>query len=120
MAPLLFYDEDDAHLGKVFRRYDLDGDGSLDRSELREAFFDAKVYISERDLDRLFEEYDKDKDGSIGFEEFREMNEDVERRMKADAELDARQFMRTTATALEYRKTPRHTDSEEPPATPAA
>ena len=57
MFPLLFYDEEEARLLKVFRRYDVNHDGELDKVELRSAFADAKAMLSEADLEHLFTKY---------------------------------------------------------------
>lgn len=57
MFPLLFYDEEEARLLKVFRRYDIDGNGELDRTELRSAFADAKAFISDSDFDGMFDKF---------------------------------------------------------------
>ncbi|KAK7231932.1 transmembrane protein [Aureococcus anophagefferens] len=74
MFPLLFYDEDTARLRTIFARYDADGNGSLDRSELRSAFADAKTFRADADLDGLLRRYGVvDGDGCIGYDEFEKM-----------------------------------------------
>ncbi|KAH8093323.1 hypothetical protein JL720_4445 [Aureococcus anophagefferens] len=90
MFPLLFYDEDTARLRTIFARYDADGNGSLDRSELRSAFADAKTFPSDADLDGLLRRYDVDGDGCIGYDEFEKMVKDIEDKCRCDARLDAR------------------------------
>jgi len=99
MFPLLFYDEDTARLRTIFARYDADGNGSLDRDELRSAFADAKTFPSDADLDGLLRRYDVDGDGCIGYDEFEKMVKDVEDKCRCDARLDARSVMAQVATA---------------------
>eukprot|EP00929_Paragymnodinium_shiwhaense_P109585 TRINITY_DN76064_c0_g1_i1.p1 TRINITY_DN76064_c0_g1~~TRINITY_DN76064_c0_g1_i1.p1 ORF type:complete len:306 (-),score=82.00 TRINITY_DN76064_c0_g1_i1:78-995(-) len=84
MFPLLFYDQEHARLKTVFARYDIDGDGSLDRNELRQAFVDAKAYISEAEMNYLLQEYDVDRNDKLEFDEFAALCEAVEKRRKAD------------------------------------
>jgi len=101
MFPLLWHDEDDVRLRKVFSRYDKDGSGSLDYQELWLAFNDAKMYPSERDMHHLFEKYDLDKDEKIEYDEFKKMVEDLEQRLRMDSSLEARGLMANAALYLE-------------------
>ena len=85
----------------MFSRYDTNGDGSLDREEIRTAFADARVHVSNADVSHLLEMYDEDRDGTINYKEFRAMHDDIEKRLKRDASLDARAVMRTAAAHIE-------------------
>merc|ERR1711972_1084664 len=100
MFPLLFHDEEDMRYRGIFRRYDKDNSGHLDRDELREAFHDAKAYPSEADIDHLFHKYDTDGDRHIGYDEFVKMINDLESRMKEDSEMEARSIFASTAMHL--------------------
>lgn len=112
MFPLLFHDQEDIRHRCIFKRYDKDGNGTLDRDELLHAFHDAKTYPSGGDMDNLFEKYDTDKDGTIGYPEFRAMLDDLESRMKQDSELEARSLMAGAAASLGTRSDdkPQRTD----------
>jgi hypothetical protein len=55
----------------VFRRFDADGSGTIEREELREVFrhVDGNDW-SEKQLDQLFDELDSDRDGNVSYREF--------------------------------------------------
>ena len=55
---------------EVFRKFDADGGGTLDKEELSALLDDLKVKMTEDELDELFEELDEDGEGGIDFEEF--------------------------------------------------
>ena len=55
---------------EVFRKFDADGGGTLDKEELGALLNDLKVKMTEEELDELFEELDEDGEGGIDFEEF--------------------------------------------------
>ena len=95
MFPLLFYSEDDARLRKIFVRYDLDGDGTIDRTELRRAFADAKTPTSEAQIELLFSKFDTDGNGALDFNEFKAFINQIESEAKTDTKLEARNFMRS-------------------------
>ena len=95
MFPLLFYSEDDARLRKIFVRYDLDGDGTIDRAELRRAFADARTPTSEAQIELLFSKFDADGSGALDFGEFKAFIQHIESEAKTDTKLEARNFMRS-------------------------
>ena len=89
MFPLLFYSEDDARLRKIFVRYDLDGDGTIDRAELRRAFADARTPTSEAQIELLFSKFDADGSGALDFGEFKAFIQHIESEAKTDTKLEA-------------------------------
>ncbi|KAF0870795.1 EF-hand domain-containing family member B isoform X2 [Crocuta crocuta] len=54
----------------AFRHYDKNGDGAIDKAELREACAQVSLHLDEQLLDRLFDYCDVDKDGLINYLEF--------------------------------------------------
>lgn len=58
-------------LYRLFKSIDLDGDGKLDRSEIRNAFHEAGLAVPNSKLDKFFEEVDTNRDGVITFDEWR-------------------------------------------------
>uniref|UniRef100_A0A7S2IEZ2 EF-hand domain-containing protein n=1 Tax=Haptolina brevifila TaxID=156173 RepID=A0A7S2IEZ2_9EUKA len=56
-------------LEPVFRGWDRDKDGSLDRSEFRRAVRSTGLVASCRDADHIFDEWDVDHSGSIDLAE---------------------------------------------------
>lgn len=59
-----------------FRRFsliDTDGNGSLDRSEVRSSFIGMRMPLDESVLDEVITKFDTDSDGKISFEEFKSM-----------------------------------------------
>ena len=91
-------------LRKIFKRYDLDGDGTIDRAELGRAFADAHQHPSEKQIDLLFWKFDADGNGSLDFEEFKAFIQHIESELKADQELEARNLMRS-ASVISRRET---------------
>jgi Ca2+-binding EF-hand superfamily protein len=65
--PSLF---DPVRLHAEFRRFDVDGNGTLSRSELRSFMRSASVQLPAKDLDILINDADRNGDGQIAFEEF--------------------------------------------------
>jgi len=55
---------------EIFRKYDADGGGTIDKDELRVLLTDLKVPMSDEELEELMDELDEDGGGDIGFEEF--------------------------------------------------
>lgn len=56
----------------MFKLLDKDGNGTIDKSELRTLFADNAIdSINGKSLDEIFETCDKDKNGIIDFEEFK-------------------------------------------------
>lgn len=56
-----------------FRKYDVNGDGKLDKEELRMACLDHGVPVSEEELDMSWELLDADGSGGIEYEEFKKL-----------------------------------------------
>eukprot|EP00041_Stephanoeca_diplocostata_P008380 m.124517 g.124517 ORF g.124517 m.124517 type:complete len:312 (+) comp17295_c1_seq1:337-1272(+) len=104
MCPLLFYDQESARLKQVFRRYDLNGDNSLSKSELKQAFEDAKVYCTDTTIAHMLDKYDTDESGGLDFAEFSAMCAEIHRMLKDDPSqelnVEAHHLMHATATAM--------------------
>lgn len=49
----------------VFSQVDMDGNGQVDREELKQLFNLLECYISPRELEEVFNQLDEDKDGSV-------------------------------------------------------
>eukprot|EP00980_Cylindrotheca_fusiformis_P030490 scaffold24900_cov137-Cylindrotheca_fusiformis.AAC.2 len=56
----------------VFSQVDIDGNGHVDREELKQLFNLLECYISPRELEEVFNQLDEDKDGTISQQEFTE------------------------------------------------
>jgi len=54
----------------VFSQVDIDGNGHVDREELKQLFNLLECYISARELEEVFNQLDEDKDGTISQSEF--------------------------------------------------
>merc|ERR1712216_495110 len=58
----------------AFRRFDLDGNGTIERSELgkllRSGQLDDEIDADPEDMEELFNELDTNRDGKIDFDEF--------------------------------------------------
>jgi len=54
----------------VFVEFDQNGDGFIDKKELKEVFGQMGTIMSDDDIDRLMTLCDKDHDGLINYEEF--------------------------------------------------
>ncbi len=55
---------------QVFREFDKDGNGTVDKKELNEVFKEMGKRFSEAELKRMVELCDTDGDGTISYEEF--------------------------------------------------
>lgn len=53
--------------------FDADGNGLIDREELKRVMASLNEELSEEDLSAMINEADTDKDGQISFEEFKAM-----------------------------------------------
>ena len=60
-------------LEKAFKQFDLDGNGTLDKSELAQAYKAAGRSVSDVALEKSMKLLDKDGDGLINFEEFKDI-----------------------------------------------
>ena len=49
----------------VFRQVDIDGNGHIDREELKQLFNLLECYISPTELEEVFNELDEDNDGTV-------------------------------------------------------
>jgi calmodulin len=54
----------------VFNSFDTDGNGFLDKEELKNAFKDFKGGLTDEEVDALMVEADTNGDGKVSFEEF--------------------------------------------------
>lgn len=57
----------------LHRVFDADGNGLIDREELKRVMASLNEELSEEDLSAMINEADTDKDGQISFEEFKAM-----------------------------------------------
>lgn len=74
MFPLLLNDPARQQLQKLFHSLDTNGDGSLDESEIRQAFMKINIYMTEKEMAALFSEFDVHEPyGFLDFEEFEKM-----------------------------------------------
>ncbi|XP_040449508.1 EF-hand domain-containing family member B [Falco naumanni] len=55
---------------EAFRHYDKNGDGMIDKGDLRKSFFQLNLNLDDELLDSLFDYCDLDKDGLINYLEF--------------------------------------------------
>lgn len=71
-------------IGRIFRRFDTNGNKKLDMTEFEEALAECKLFPSIVELQALMKYYDVDNDGNITYEEFlRGLREELtERRQK--------------------------------------
>ncbi|XP_076019540.1 troponin C, skeletal muscle-like [Genypterus blacodes] len=65
-------------LSEVFRIFDKNCDGYVDRREFGDILHMTGEAVTEGDIDELFEESDTNKDGKIDFDEFLKMMENVQ------------------------------------------
>jgi calcium-dependent protein kinase len=87
MDKKLYYQED--VVWAAFRKFDLDGSGTISREELNKVLGNQEVldalHVSETPMDEIFSQVDQNGDGQIDFEEFLAMmrqNEDGKRAKK--------------------------------------
>lgn len=64
-------DEDQAHLERIFKRFDTNGDGKISSSELGEAL-KTLGSVSPDEVQRMMNEIDTDGDGYISYDEYME------------------------------------------------
>lgn len=85
-------------LREVFAEFDLDGDGTLDREEMKIGMANFGVSAKMWELDAIMRAFDEDGNGSVDYEEFAEM---LENRAKSSEPMDQRRsFLRRSATAM--------------------
>jgi len=59
-----------ASMRAVFREFDLNGDGSIDRKELDEVFRQMGQSLSPEEVNRIISMADSDRSGTLNYEEF--------------------------------------------------
>lgn len=59
-----------ARLRSLFRDFDKDGSGLIDRSELDAVFDEAGKHFSEDELQRMIQQADQDDSGTLNYDEF--------------------------------------------------
>jgi len=71
MASQLVGKDEKEKLGQMFKQFDKNGDGKLDRAEIRDGYdkYHGKV-IGDEDLDKIFSQIDIDNSGYIDYTEF--------------------------------------------------
>jgi len=60
----------EASMRSVFRSFDKDGSGTIDRTELETALKETGANLSPKELDRIIQLTDKDGTGTLDYEEF--------------------------------------------------
>eukprot|EP00802_Teleaulax_amphioxeia_P004645 Tamp_04649.p1 GENE.Tamp_04649~~Tamp_04649.p1 ORF type:complete len:798 (+),score=167.98 Tamp_04649:99-2492(+) len=60
-------------MAELFNKYDVDGQGSIDRDEFRDALESMHVHLSDQELEELIAKVDEDGSGEIEFNEFKAM-----------------------------------------------
>lgn len=63
-------DETDDKLLEIFRKWDKNGDGTIDRQELEKIFFVLNPTFTKKELDGVLKSADLNGDGMIDYEEF--------------------------------------------------
>jgi len=63
-------DEQLAHLRESFKQYDVNGDNSIDRTELKKVLEDLKVPNPDQEAEKVLDNLDSNHDGTISFGEF--------------------------------------------------
>ena len=66
-----FVDGADKELWQIFHSVDLDSNGKIDKSELREALVKAGISTDAAKLEQMFKSMDRNRDGEICFAEWR-------------------------------------------------
>lgn len=59
-----------ASMRASFKKFDLDGSGSVDRHELRIVFSKNHIEFTDEEFEELFEAHDKNQDGKFSYGEF--------------------------------------------------
>jgi hypothetical protein len=60
--------------GEIFRSFDTNGDGTIDRLELKQGFERIGESMEDKDVDALMQFVDSDGDGNVDYEEFLQMS----------------------------------------------
>jgi len=85
MAKKLSDEEAEDEIREAFKVFDGDGNGFINRMELRHVMMNLGEKMSEEECDALVDEADIDGDGSINYEEFYGMMTSAGRYCKADS-----------------------------------
>ena len=64
-------DDAERNLYDVFKTFDADGSGFIDRHEMRSLMKKLAQDLTEEEITQIMDEVDQDDDGEISFEEFR-------------------------------------------------
>jgi len=59
-----------AHMRRVFRSFDKNGDGFIDLSELKAAFSQMNAHLTDEEIQRMMTLADKHNQGKINYEDF--------------------------------------------------
>lgn len=70
MGELPDNDHKAASIRRVFRQFDKDGNGEIDRSELEIAFKELGCEVPQDEIDRIIKAADRDGSSTINYEEF--------------------------------------------------
>ncbi|CAD7704577.1 unnamed protein product [Ostreobium quekettii] len=73
MAQLKKHVDPEEELRHAFRSFDIDGNGSISREELRQALTGLGIKLTAEEVDEMFREGDQNGDGVIDYEEFKKM-----------------------------------------------
>ncbi len=60
----------EATMRRVFTMFDKDGNGSIDRDELKQVFEELGQFFPQEELQKMIDMADKDDSGSLEYEEF--------------------------------------------------
>lgn len=69
----IFVEQAERQLLALFKTIDKDGNGKLDAKELRSAFKNAKLTVSNGRLTEFFNDMDMNNDGYVSFDEWRQV-----------------------------------------------
>lgn len=64
------FEEEIKKVKDVFRSFDKDGNGTIDRDEIAAAIGDLGVKLDDKALEQMFLELDGNKDNKVSFDEF--------------------------------------------------
>ena len=58
---------------RLFKTFDLNGNGVLEYKEFKKAMTDFKLDLEEQDIEHIFKTFDKNNDGTLDITEFMDM-----------------------------------------------
>eukprot|EP01050_Picozoa_sp_SAG11_P005954 SAG11_NODE_442_length_9427_cov_486.939751_2_plen_2729_part_00 len=92
--------------GAIFRTFDKDGDGTIDRQELKEGFEKIGEPLDDKDVDALMALVDSDGDGNVDYREFEQTGKMSEKMLEmASKEQEERQRLVDLVTSMEQKMT---------------